>query len=262
MKINSDKRWKRGGGLAAVRPAFWRPGRQAMRRLGAFTLIELLTVISIIAVLAAFSIPVLSAVKRRQYISHAQAELTELETAIQKYHDTIGFYPPDNASAANYLPAALTNQLYYELGGTTNEPTGGDPTFVTLSGDAAIHASAVASIFGRGGFDNCSKPGAGEDTPQAHNFLPELKPNQLGTLVAANGVAITNLVTGVGGPDPNYNPLGQAAPPYFNPWRYKSSGTLTNNPGGYELWVQLQISGKKYLICNWSDQVQVNSPLP
>ena len=47
----------------------------------------------------------------------------------------------------------------------------------------------------------------------------------------------------------------------INPWRYNSSNP-TNNPGAYDLWVQLSISGKTNLICNWNKQVQYNSPLP
>ena len=47
----------------------------------------------------------------------------------------------------------------------------------------------------------------------------------------------------------------------MNPWRYNSSSP-TNNPGSYDLWVQLSIGGKTNLICNWSKQVQINNPLP
>jgi len=47
-----------------------------------------------------------------------------------------------------------------------------------------------------------------------------------------------------------------------NPWRYNSSNP-TNNPGSYELWIQLVFApGKSNLICNWTKQVQINSPLP
>jgi hypothetical protein len=45
-----------------------------------------------------------------------------------------------------------------------------------------------------------------------------------------------------------------------NPFRYVYPGV--NNPGGYDLWVQLSIYGKTYLICNWSRVVKQNSPLP
>ena len=50
------------------------------------------------------------------------------------------------------------------------------------------------------------------------------------------------------------------ARPALNPWRYVCPGT--NNPGSYDLWIQLSIAGKNNLICNWSEQVQIGSPLP
>jgi len=46
----------------------------------------------------------------------------------------------------------------------------------------------------------------------------------------------------------------------LNPWRYVSPGV--NNPTAYDLWIQLSISGKKYLVSNWSKTVLTDSPLP
>ena len=115
---------------------------------------------------------------------------------------------------------------------------------------------------GVGGFMNCTKPGAGEDSSAARNFLPDLKPKQIWPQpgytnnTATEGVNL--LICSVGGPDATYQPLGQQD---MNPWRYNSSSP-TNNPGSYDLWVQLYLAGKTNLICNWSKQVQINSPLP
>ena len=81
-----------------------------------------------------------------------------------------------------------------------------------------------------------------EDTTAAKNFLVNV-----GSYQIAGG----NLVTSVGGPDAGYTP---------NPFVYKYPGT--NNPSGYDLWVKLYINGQTNLICNWSRQVLINSPLP
>jgi len=223
----------------------------------AFTLVELLTVITVIGVLAAFTIPVLTAVKRQQYIKNARAELAQMETAIQRYHDAYGFYPPDSAARAGNVPL---NQLYYELLGTADN----NHVFQTLDGSAKINdntlpAPNVNGEYGIGGFINCSKPGAGEDAVPAKSFISGLKPKQFGIITNNNipPVATMALLCTVGGPDPNYPFNGSD----FNPWRYNSSGP-TNNPGAYDLWVQLKIGGKKNLICNWNNQVQINSPLP
>ena len=216
------------------------------RHAPAFTLVELLVVISVIAVLAAFTFTALSAVKKRQYISNTQAELGQLQAAINSYHDACGFYPPGSADA-------LVNQLYYELEGTTNHGT----YYTTLDGSAPIDVNKVATAFpGAGGFVNCSKHGSGEDSPAARNFIHELKPRQTGP-DTNNFVGITILVGSVGGPDVTYMPLHA---PNLNPWRYVSPGT--NNPTSYDLWIQLHIGGKEYLVCNWSKEVQINNPLP
>jgi type II secretory pathway pseudopilin PulG len=219
----------------------------------AFTLVELLTVIGVIALLAAFLLPGAAVISKRQKINRTQTELAQLETAIDRYHAAYGFYPPDHPGNPTN---SLVNPLYYELEGTTFNQTNGG-IYTTLDGSAKIAAGNVNTAFGVGGFMNCSKPGAGEDAPAARNFLPGLKPNQIGA-TTINGVAVTNLVGSVGGPDATYKPLGQ---PGLNPWRYYSSSP-TNNPGAYDLWIQLSMGGKTNLICNWSRQVQINSPLP
>src|SRR6185437_915833 len=93
------------------------PNRKS-RVANAFTLIELLVVIAIIGILAGFAIPVLHGVKRTQYISHATAEMNQIEQALENYKTAYNFYPPGNGT--NYL----LNPLYYELIGTTNTSNG------------------------------------------------------------------------------------------------------------------------------------------
>ncbi len=233
----------------------------------AFTLVELLVVISIIAVLAGLTFPVMKSVKKSQYISHTQAELGLLETAIQQYHAAYGFYPPSNPIYNPNIPAT-TNQvmfspLYFELLGTTNNNPGNpnNGTYYTLDGSASISGGNVTGGFGVGGFINCTKSTA-EDATAAKSFLSGLKPNQYNIYctnyyTVSSGVQVALLLASVGGPDQNYQPL---PPSNFNPWRYVSPGI--NNPSSYDLWIQIQYGGTKYLICNWSSQVQVNNPLP
>jgi prepilin-type N-terminal cleavage/methylation domain-containing protein len=211
----------------------------------AFTLIELLVVIAIMATLAALLLPVMGAVKKHQYIYNTQAEMAQLETAIDRYKAAYGFYPPDHPGS---LTNALVNQLYYELVGTVYNPTNTTPDYTTLDGSAKIKVTDVNLTFGVGGFMNCTNLGTGEDASAARNFLPELKPGQIGT----NSVGVTLLIGSVGGPDANYKPLDQQD---VNPWRYNSSNP-TNNPGSYELWIQLSIGRQTNLICNWTKQVQ------
>jgi prepilin-type N-terminal cleavage/methylation domain-containing protein len=247
------------------RPSTFPPSVALLRRRTAdprlaFTLIELLTVIAIMGVLASLILPVAGAVKKHQYIYNARAEMAALETAIDNYKAAYGFYPPDNRK--NQLPPVpsrfLVNQLYYELTGTTNLDVG-NPQYRSLNDPSIpeLYGADVNTAFGVGGFMNCSK-GGGEDAGGARNFLPRLSSKQVWRNYTNNNVPVTLLITSVGGPDVTYKPLGEQN---LNPWRYNSSSP-TNNPGSYDLWVQLVIRGKANLICNWNKQVQVNSPWP
>ena len=232
-------------------------GRAMVEGLGAprgFTLIELLVVISIMAILASFLIPVLSGVSRTKKLNVATAELNQIVTALESYKAKYGVYPPGNAY--NYTGAGQTNvlypQLYYELRGVTNKGT----VFVTLDSSATINVADAPTAFGVGGFVNCSK-GSGDEITAAQGFLPGLSSRQIAT-INANGIPITNLVTSVGGPDATYAPI--PGYPNVNPFRYLYPGV--NNPNTYDLWVQLQISGTKYLICNWNTAHLKNDPAP
>jgi prepilin-type N-terminal cleavage/methylation domain-containing protein len=278
MKTIESGRWRVTNGVmgAAAGAGRSRHPSPVTRHPPAFTLIELLTVMAIIGVLAAFTLSVLGRLKRQQYIRNVQGEMAQLETAIDRYKAAYGFYPPDNpcGSLNNQLRGPLINQLYFELLGTTNvaNPPGSSPTYQSLD-DPTIQIAQGDFIndFGSdgnghncvSGFMNCNKPGSGEDARAAQDFLPGLKPNQVVVFTnnfPGNTVPIKLIITSVGGPDITYKPLGPNASG-INPWRYNSSNP-TNNPGAYDLWVQLSIGGKTNLVCNWSKQAQLNSPLP
>jgi prepilin-type N-terminal cleavage/methylation domain-containing protein len=226
----------------------------ALRAPLAFTLVELLVVISIIGVLAALIFPVAGAVKRQQYLKTAAAEMGEIETALDNYKAQYGVYPPSNPSLS-----PLYNTLYYELSGVTHNAAA--KTYTTLDNACTITEAAYGNAFtvgasSIGGIINCTK-GSAEDGVVAKNFLPSLRANRYGTSMTPSGIMITNLITSVRGPDIGYKPLGV---PDVNPFRYVYPGT--NSVNSYDLWVQLVINGKTNLICNWNKQVQINNPLP
>ena len=233
-------------------------------RRGAFTLVELLVVISIIAVIAGFTLVAVGSTGRVRKISVAQGELKSIEMALENYHAKYGVYPPGNQNPVNtYSPIdrALFSQLYYELSGTKITTVGGVSYFYTLDDDArsSVKVSEVGSAYGVGGFLNCTK-GGGEEVATAKNFLPGLKSQQINRQVTNKyivPVTTTMLVTSVGGPDDTYTPLGASG---LNPFRYVYPGT--NNVGSYDLWVELVIKGKTNLVCNWSKSVIINSSMP
>jgi len=207
--------------------------------LQAFTLVELLVVISIMAVLAGFTIGGLKMAKRQQYITTAHSQLEQIRTALENYHDKYNTYPPSNSSNP------MLNPLYYELSGTTQSGL----NYLTLDGSSSILQTTYASTFG-GGIVNCTK-GSGEDAAAAKNFISGLNQNRFGT---GNNGAVTILVTSVGGPDQGYLTLLSGSGFSGNPFRYTYPGV--NNPKSFDLWIDLSISGKTNRLSNWKSGVQ------
>ena len=229
----------------------------------AFTLIELLVVIAIIATLAALIIPVAGIVGRTRRIKLAQAELGQIQTAIEAYKAKTGFYPPDNATGGGSVNA-VTNQLYYELVGTVLTNIGGLNYYVTLDGSSRLAQGSFLTTYGPGtgvrGFMNSSQSSRSSDEAAAAvAFLKGLRPAQLGQLTVTPMITPTILVCSVPWSDNSSPPIANSIaqqPPNLNPWRYVSSSP-TNNPGSYDLWVDILISGKTYRVSNWSKQPQV-----
>jgi prepilin-type N-terminal cleavage/methylation domain-containing protein len=224
------------------------------QRSNGFTLVELLTVIAVIAIIAGLLLPVFNSIAKKSLIQRAQSEREQLETALAAYYGKYHFYPPSSALAtAN----GLTNQLYYELIGTTSTNSLGTLTFITLDGASTINSSVVGTAFGVAGFMNCTK-GNGDDAIEAQTFLPALPASR----IATNSAGVYMIVTGVSS-GPGYTPMpgvSSLAGGPANPWRYLYPGT--NNPNSYDLWLQIIVGGKTNLICNWRDTPQINSPLP
>ncbi len=221
----------------------------------AFSLIELLVVIAIIAVIAAILLPVGNRLMLHSRIQTAQSEMSQVETAIDAYHAKFGFYPPCNGYTN--LMAALTNQLYYELVGTTTNFVNGVTNFVSLDQSSTLPAATVQEYFNVGGIMNCTK-GVGEDAVKAQTFAGGLKPGQVATNIDGVYVLTTSAASdGIYQPMKGYTTLsGRTA----NPWRYLYPGI--NNPNSYDLWIQMFVGGKTNLICNWKDTPQISSPLP
>lgn len=208
-------------------------------------MVEILVVISIMAVLAALIIPAAHTAKVQQQLRLAQTELANVQTAIEQYKTATGGYPPDNPLNP------VVNPLYYELKGTTNDIING--VFQTLDGSATIRVAAVIGAFGTSGFVNCSRPGSGGDGPSAGTFIRSLTPSQIG-MATVNNTAVKLLVCSVVWPAKAASPP-LPAQPTLNPWRYSSSKPL-NNSETYDLWIDLPIAGKTYRISNWTSRPQ------
>jgi prepilin-type N-terminal cleavage/methylation domain-containing protein len=215
----------------------------AARRDG-FTLIELLVVVTIIGVLMGLFVSAMTSAKTMGKIELARAELAQMESAIQDYKSTLGFYPPDNPNDA------AINPLYFELLGSTN----GGGNYVTLDASGKISLADLNSKFNRPGLANTSsKAHSSDKTGAPMSFLKHLRPNQVGE-IDSSGSTVKILVCSVEWPA-GASP-GPIAGTTLNPWRYVSSHP-TNNPGSYDLWVELMIGSKTYRVSNWGKEPQI-----
>ncbi len=116
-----------------------------MARQRAFTLIELLIVVAIIAILAAIAVPNFLEAQTRSKVSRAKSDVRTLVTAIEAYAVDWNKYPADYvlpilvrttdgefATAEGYAPAALSTPIAYLTNALLDDP------FVTQGGDGVV----------------------------------------------------------------------------------------------------------------------------
>jgi prepilin-type N-terminal cleavage/methylation domain-containing protein len=195
----------------------------------AFTLIELLSVIAIIGLLAGLILGVFPAVSQRAKRGGVKTQLAALQTAIDRYHSQKGYYPPDNPSAADLPP------LFYELTGTLRDENA-QQYQTTFHGSQTLSAAQVLSSFSIKGFLN-----SGGTREEAVNFYESLRPSQFKE-IGANKLRV--LVVPFKGTN--------VANPDLNTWHYVSSNPA-HNLDSYDLWAEIVIKGKTNVIGNWKE---------
>lgn len=219
------------------------PSKNFKQPPSAFTLIELLVVIAVIGVLAALVFPAFAAIKKNAIIKRIQGEMKYIETAIEAYKENLSLYPTENAKHP------WINPLYYEL--TGGKKAGNE--YQPLSGIGNISEVNLSTFFGVAnnvtGFLNISR-GSDDEVKTAKNFLTGLRPAQY--LEVTNG-GVPGVVMGTREKGPTPLMLSDAAQNSINPWRYLSS-SATNNPGRFDLWVDVLINGKTNRFSNWRER--------
>lgn len=214
-----------------------------------FTLIELLVVISIIGVLASLTVGLSGVASRKSKESRVRGNLDRLVTSIENYKAALGMFPQDNPGKPS------TNQLYYELSGTTYEQGSGRGFFATHARQEQISADAVYNVFKARGFGNSVRPG---DTLK---FSEEFKPSEVGEISGEFDVKV--LVVPVKGPD-RFTYQSVSAPLTYavrgnpnnkiNPWLYDSSSPNRNNRGTFDLWAEVVIGKNIVRFSNWDKE--------
>jgi prepilin-type N-terminal cleavage/methylation domain-containing protein len=212
----------------------------------AFTLIEMLTVITIMGIIAALVVSMGQAASQTKKITAVNGEKNRLLTLIDNYYAKLNYYPPDNGGLISntvnpfiYDGLAATNPLIYELTGATNV-VGAKPKMLVFNStniDLPILTSIYTEVFNRGGIAN-------GDTTDPHNFFqPGPSSKEYTTYSTASSPPICGLLVPAD--------FTNALRPNF--WHYDSSTTNRHNMGSFDLWAEFSIgskSGRPILITN------------
>jgi hypothetical protein len=166
-----------------------------------------------------------------------RVERAKIVSAIEAYKAHFGFYPPDHVLTRQPLVVdPVTNTLFYELAGTIYSSTN---QMYQVPGTEAAEAKYVRGFFQVNGFKNC-----GDGEGKITNFLKEASS-------PARQLHDDPDVFAVGFQLP-YDGIPMEV--YFDfqtsPWRYVSSSP-TNNPGKFDLWIELRARSHKAVIGNW-----------
>jgi len=180
-----------------------------MKRVRAFSLIEMLVVIAIIGVLAALVIGAAAHFRETSVRARIAVERDQLVTAINSYHKKYGFYPQDNQKTP---PNPARNPLYYELTATPLDP------------------NLAQSEFGIKGIVNTGS--------EAKNVFPNIGAEGKNYKPDGNILSLTV---------PYKGPQGD-----LNTWRYVSKNP-TNNSETFDLWAEVVVGSKTFIIGNWKE---------
>jgi len=154
---------------------------RAMR--GGFTLVELLTVISIIGVLIAMLMPAIGKVRTKALIGTTKTELTTLAGAINSYYSTYGRYPSfirSRQSLTAQCPDFTYGTIFESGGSTTLFNTYGAqlPMIANARGAREANNSEVVAILHdlERFNDGTATVNAGHAAnPERHDFLAGVK---------------------------------------------------------------------------------------
>jgi hypothetical protein len=161
----------------------------------------------------------------------------KLVNAIEAYKAQFGVYPPDHVLSRQPLVVdPVTNTLFYELVGVIYSPTN---KMFQAGGMEAAEEKYVKDFFQIEGFKNCGQ------TPDTITKFLKIEP------VPARQLHDDPDVFAVGFQVPYVGIPPEVVWEFdASPWRYVSSSP-TNNPGKFDLWIELKTKYQRVVIGNW-----------
>jgi hypothetical protein len=160
-----------------------------------------------------------------------RSQLEDLKTAIEAYRGHFGYYPrPGNGGP-------VTNTLFYELVGTRFRAT--DGTYNLPTTKDPIPGAELERLFKIHSFSN-TLPMPTWPT----NFLFERQ-------IASVGINGGDEVFGIGYRDDDGLLEEMFGDFKISAWRYTQPGT--HNPGGFDIWIEVEAAGKHYTLGNWPE---------
>ncbi len=138
------------------------------RKPNAFTLVELLTVIAIIGILAAMLLPVLATVHKHALIMKAKTEMSDLVTDIQAYDQAYGRFPVSQLEQTTAAGGDNRGNYDFTYGGTFKNVTVG--TQVPTGSGMVLNNSNVIAIL----MDITNFPLGGATVNVGHQYNPQM----------------------------------------------------------------------------------------
>ena len=191
-----------------------------VRRYNAFTLIELIVVVGIIAILSALVLSTVGYARKKGARARAETEIAAMSAACENYKADNGVYPRGPASAITIgtvtIPANATDNLNARTRGNPTDTT--DPTY----GATSLYLYTLLSGDSTGSVNR---------SPTGKSYMA-FKPNML---LPAGGTGTVTAIADPFGNSYGYSTANQADPvtpkgynPTFDLW---STAGLTTTPG-------------------------------
>ena len=191
-----------------------------VRRYNAFTLIELIVVVGIIAILSALVLSTVGYARKKAARARAETEIAAMSAACENYKADNGVYPRGPASAITIgtvtIPANATDNLNARTRGNPTDTT--DPTY----GATSLYLYTLLSGDSTGSVNR---------SPIGKSYMA-FKPNML---LPAGGIGTVTAIADPFGNSYGYSTANQADPvtpkgynPTFDLW---STAGLTTTPG-------------------------------